>query len=305
MVTKKFRNTLPHSPMANYVRRATPIAQKMWSMLSTKQKNELRRQYKDSDCDGTPNGADCHPKDRSRQEDWLPEHKELVGNISSVKPGKVLGRGCVGEVHDIKKHSKFVVKVPRINGREYSARKLSVESIEDAQRELQKEADMYKKHKLNDKPLFIPTKEIRVDDPKHKGHIALLRPKVTPITEYYPDLHFKKKPTDKQLQQLYEELMELSGQGVCFVDGLQLGVDEAGRVMVYDAGFLEFEKPGSERPYRVNDFQWQEILEVLHKQDKFPALEKPTKRPSIGNRSVTKQKLQLKTKRKLSGFGKV
>jgi hypothetical protein len=255
-----------------------------WALMPEATKQRLRSKLPDGDRDNVPTGFDCHSRNPKKTDDFLPLHKEFADKVTKVTPGKLLGRGCVGEVHTVKGNDEFIVKVPRINGRAYSARKLSVESIQEAEEELRKEAEMYKQHDLNKLPLFIPVKVIQVDYPKHKGQISILKPKVQPITEYYPDLHFKIKPTDKQLQQLYESLMTLSGRGVCFVDGLQLGVDPAGRIEIYDAGFIEFEKPGSERAYRVNNYQWIEILEVLGKQDKFPPLDKPIKRPAIGAR---------------------
>ena len=45
-----------------------------------------------------------------------------------------------------------------------------------------------------------------------------------------------------------------------FVDGLQIGVDDAGRVLQYDIGFMQRDKPGSDRPFEVNNVHWSEFI---------------------------------------------
>ena len=251
------------------VRRATPGAQIAWSELNTKAKKILLGHLGDSDKDGVANGFDCHPKNFYKAEDFLEEDKKFVDKMTSVKTGKLLGRGCVGEVYNVKGNDNLVVKLPRAGARQYSARKLSTDALRDAEQEMKKEADTFKKYNLINQPLFVPTKVLTIELAGRGKVVAMIRPKVKTVTEYYPDLHIKNPISDKQLRQLRDDLIILSEEGFCFVDGLQLGIDKAGRVLIYDIGFIEKEPKGSERPYRVNDYQWQEILETLGKQKKF------------------------------------
>ena len=279
------------------IRRATPAAQTAWSKLDKKARQILLGHLGDFDKDGVANGFDCRPKLKKFQEDFLEEDKKFVDKMTSVKTGKLLGRGCVGEVYNVKGNDNLVVKLPRAGARQYSARKLSTDALRDAEQEMKKEADTFKKYNLINQPLFVPTKVLTIELQGRGKVVAMIRPKVKTVTEYYPDLHIKNPISDKQLHQLREDLIILSEEGFCFVDGLQLGIDKAGRVLIYDIGFIEKEPRGSERPYRVNDYQWQEILETLGKQKKFGPIA-PKKKGVAPKRMGMKSKKVVNLKKK-------
>lgn len=279
------------------IRRATPEAQNAWQHLTRQAQKVLIGYLGDYDKDGVANGFDCRPKLKKFQEDFLPDDKKFVSDMKSVKTGKLLGRGCVGEVYNIKGNDNLVVKLPRAGARRYSARKLSSDALKDAEEEMKKEAATFQKYNLTEQPLFVPTKVLTVEIQDRGKVIAMIRPKVKTVTEYYPDLHIKNPISDKQLRQLRDDLIILSEEGFCFVDGLQLGIDRAGRVLIYDIGFIEKEPRGSERPYRVNDYQWQEILETLGKQKKFgpiaPKKKKAVKLPGKDTKPGQRKKIAL------------
>lgn len=275
MVTK--RKTKPASKKANP---ASILAQKTWQGFPVSLKRNLEGMLPDSDRDGVPNGFDCRPYDPRRQEEFLPRDAEFLRNNPKIRLGKSLGKGCVGEVRTVRGNPNLVVKTVR----SYEGATDVVDSIKDGKfgkRELKKESDDFIKYKLEKEPLFIPTKAIKIGSEKK---LALVRPKVTIITEYYPNYRVMHKELihEAQLKQMRKNLIDLSYKGYVFVDGLQLGVDETGRILMYDFGFIERDKPGSDRAFQVNDTHWSDFInEFPGGKAKYGAI---TKRKDMGQR---------------------
>ena len=133
-------------------------------------------------------------------------------------------------------------------------------------KELRDEARGYKDFDFSGKPIFIPTKVVRV-----QAHgittFGLLRPKLTVIkdlTKKVPSAA-KRLMTDSKLLKLYTDLVSLTHQGYAFHDGLQLGLDKAGRALVYDLGDTKRYPPSSNIPYNTNNTKWINLLEDLGK----------------------------------------
>lgn len=191
-----------------------------------------------------------------RDEKWIREHPVI--KMSNT----VLGKGCVGEVHNIIGTKRLVVKVTR----DYSTAKNKAFAV----RELKKESSDYNKWKLNERPVFIPTKIIHFDK-----RLGLIRPVVHVIAVYghrasgTPSnldkmiVKHKELITDAMLHKLHDNLVKLSEEGFVFQDGLQLGVDAANRILVYDSGFLIRDKKGSLRAYETNNHYWKEFIRAF------------------------------------------
>jgi hypothetical protein len=262
--------------------RASKSAQIAWYNMPKKLKKELKKTLEDEDRDGVPNGFDCHPRDPKRQEEFLSRDLRYLNEHPKVKLGKFLGKGCVGAVHDLKDNKNLVVKVVR----EYKGANDVIDELKDGEfgkRELKKESDDFKKYDLTHEPLFIPTRTVKIGN-----KIALVRPKVKMLVEYYPHFQVKNKElvTEAALKKLRKDLIDLSYKGFVFEDGLQLGIDEIGRILMYDIGFLRKDKPGSDRAFEVNNAHWTEFVNEF--QGGISKYGKITKRKVVGQRTEIK-----------------
>jgi hypothetical protein len=257
---------------------ASIFAQKAWQEFSLSTKRNLRKVLRDKDKDDTPDLFDCRPLNPKKQESFLPQDQLYLNTHSSIRPTKkILGTGVVGAVAPVANNPRLVVKTVR----SYKGATDVVSNIRDgkfARRELKKEADDFEKYKLEKEPLFIPTKAVKID-----GQLGLVRPKGIILTEYYPTfkVFHKEKITDEKLIKLRKDLIDLSYKGFVFADGLQLMLDDAGRILLYDIGFIQKDRPGSDHAFEVNNMHWQELLEKLGKKGKFGPI---TKRKEMGKR---------------------
>jgi hypothetical protein len=64
---------------------------------------------------------------------------------------------------------------------------------------------------------------------------------------------------------MYTDLVSLTRQGYAFHDGFQLGLDKAGRALVYDLGDTKRYPLSSNIPYNTNNAKWKNLLEDLDK----------------------------------------
>jgi hypothetical protein len=263
--------------MKKKIQNASKPAQKAWHNFPGMLKSELRRVLPDSDHDGVPNGFDCHPKNKRKQEEFLQQDEQYLDSHPLVKMGKFLGKGCVGQVREIRGNPNLVVKTVRsYEGKEGED---VVESIRDgkfATKELKVEANFFTKNKLEKEPLFIPTRVVKIGPEKKLG---LIHPKVHDRVEYYPHFHIEGKNgksafTPSRLKTLRQHIIDLSYKGFVFVDGLQIGVDDAGRILQYDIGFMQRDKPGSDRPFEVNNVHWQEFISEFGGPQKYGSIVK-------------------------------
>lgn len=217
--------------------------QKAWAMMPKSTKLRLSKRLVNTDGDKVPDGYDCHIRDRSRQEAFLKADQKIVGKLKSVKPGKLISHGGAGNVNTIEGLPDFVVKTP-VNKKNsyYSDRRK--DGFETERR-------FYKKHDLLDKPLFIPTKEVKIGNAT-----GLLRPSVTVISE--PNRIISRKITSKitaaQLEDMRQKIIKLSVQGYMFYDGFQIGFDKSGRLLAYDCGEMIITTP--KEAFEYNNTEW-------------------------------------------------
>jgi hypothetical protein len=260
------------------IKKLTPASitsQKKWAGFATPTKKGLVKKLKDTDKDNVPDKYDCKPSNRRRQEAFLPADADYLNNASDVKIGRLIGSGLCGDVHAVTGNSRLVAKVPRFFLNKDKHRQGVHEACNNLgwkREDIEEEANSYRNLNLNDAPLFIPTKIITKT---HKvdglPYTVLVRPKVRPLTnknqydEPTVDQRVAKKFTDKKLEEIRQHLITLSKRGISLDDGLQIGIDSAGRPLIYDAGRLYKYAPGHAYAYQTNNDVWLELLVVLDK----------------------------------------
>ena len=258
---------------------ASVCAQKAWGGLVKPLKKELRKNLPDNDKDGVPNGFDCKPKNKRRQESFLPQDAEYLNKHSDVKLGKLIGYGCCGDVHDVVGNKRLVAKIPQYfvdntTHRQGCNMTDKDEHLDWKRENVQEEIDFYNDLDLNNAPLFIPTKVVTKVHPTDKlDYPVMVRPRVAPLrsTDRYGQAVINpavaRKFTDKVLEEVRRKLINLSQRGISLDDGLQIGIDPAGRPLIYDAGRLHKYTPGHEYAYDINNDAWLDLLIDLDKYD--------------------------------------
>lgn len=207
----------------------------------------------------TKKGIKLIPK--SKRESFLPSDKEWLDTNPKIEPDEYLGHGVQGAVYTVKNRPNMVVKVPipyKYSGRTPSERQ---KYIRQGYNEIREEWEKYESLSLEDDPLIIPTKQIKITNHRVKGSFpGLVRPKVKPVAQYGS---FGYKITDAEIEQLRQKLIALSARGIVLSDGLQVGVDRKGRIQLYDLGFIEDRTP--KVAAQKNQEQWELFLEGLGK----------------------------------------
>ena len=235
---------------------ATVAAQRAWALLTKKQKDQLRKRYKqDPDRDNVPTGYDCRPYNPKKQESFLHADMEYIKSHPVVPVRRIneraveLGSGRNGTVVKIKDNDRLVLKIGK----------------DLAWSPLKSEANFHKKHNMEKLPLITPMKTVKTD----KGKYALIKPTVKPLLEPGSEVKNKSKFTDARLAALKKKIIELSYKGFIFDDGLQLGLDKANRLLQFDIGDMVYMKPRKNSinniPFRENNKHWKNMLEALGK----------------------------------------
>ena len=195
---------------------------------------------------------------------FLPRDAAWIKSHPTITLGRSLGSGCVGTVKEIKGNKDLVCKVAR----DYSTPK----NQRFAKRELSNEANDYKRWHLNELPIFIPSRVIKVH-----AQLGIIRPIVKMLVIYRhasngtPSnldkmvIENKSLVTEPMLRQFKRDLEYLTHLGFKFVDGLQLGIDEAGRILMYDPGFLKKGKIDDEEAFDINEYHWLEFIKHFGK----------------------------------------
>lgn len=232
------------------LKNASVPAQIAWAKMTPKQRSEIVKKYhlRDTDKDGVYNGFDCHPKDKRRQESFLPDELQYIEKHPVMKRGNQLGAGESGLVYDVKGNKKLVVKT------QYYGRPID------------KEEEFFRVNKLEKEPLFIASKAVKVTTYNKNTEFGIVRPKVTPIMDPY-GITKRSAFTDARLKELKMKITKLSNKGFVFDDGLQLGIDSAGKLVQFDIGEMQkvdVTKPKmKELAYKRNNGQWVRLLKDL------------------------------------------
>ena len=255
--------------MVQKPKNASILAQKTWNAFPAKLKRELKQNLPNHDGDRVPTGFDCRPLNKRKQESFLPEDAKYIKGKTTVTPtSNVIGRGTNGIIMPVRGNKNLIVKVER------SA----------AWSPVDEEGEFFVKNKLFKEPLFIPTKAVNIGK---SGKTGLLRPAVAPIVEpgYKIRSENEKALTNQKLKELRAKIIDLSYKGYVFADGLQLGVDKAGRILQFDIGAVKRYKPQigkiNNDPFEENDEEWGKLLWKLDKKrstfgeiKRTPALDK-------------------------------
>jgi hypothetical protein len=240
---------------------ASVCAQKAWQGFPLGIKKELRRTLKDSDKDGVPNGFDCRPRNKRKQESFLPFDSTYVRSLrpsTNIIPDKYLDSGACGDVFTVKGNRNMVVKIPRgfvknddLDWTESYRRHQISESI----KELSDEYDLYVIYDLENEALFTPTELVQLgrNDLGLSG-IGLLRP-------YVKVLDYPRALSDKQLEMLRQQLISISRKGLVLTDGLQIGIDKSGRPLLFDLGWVAKTKPSN--AFASNSTLWRHMVERM------------------------------------------
>ena len=254
--------------MAKKLTPASIVSQKKWSSLPITKKRKLRNLLPDHDKDGVPNKYDCRPNNKRKQETFLPADETYIQTDPEIKLGKYISEGFNGEVYELAGNRHFVVKVPlgyyNIHHYPMSER---LQKINNTRKSIERELKFYDDLDLYHDPLFIPTKAIDLgtNDLNNGNYIGLLRPKIAPIidlTKKTP-IATKLRVTDSQIRQLREHLIRLSKRGISIDDGLQLGFDIAGRILIYDADGLKVSIHDIPDAFDTNNGAWTRFLKRL------------------------------------------
>ncbi len=245
---------------SNNIQNASATAQRAWLRFPPTLQRELRKQLPDQDGDGVPGGFDCRPYDKKRQESFLPDDQKVITSLSQVQIGaRPLGKGTNGTVYPIKGNKNLVVKVTH--------------AVDSQATTVEEEYGDYAKYKLLKLPLFIPTKKVTVTGVagKNKNVTGLLRPVVTPIIEPMV-VKNAKLLTDSRLSELRNKIVILSYKGFVFRDGYQIGLDRAGRLLIFDTGLIAQRKISPSNIcsiFEQNNIEWQDLASRIGKAGKI------------------------------------
>ena len=247
---------------------ASICSQKAWSGLSKTVKKELRKSLPDKDKDGVPNKYDCRPKNKRRQETFLPDDAAYLNSDPEIRIGKKLGQGAAGEVFTVKGNKNLVVKIPRgaVDTNDEYAGTISYDNATKTAARLRREIENYNRLNLEHEPMCTPTHvvDLGYNSVMRGNMVGLVRPKLNTINDVGNHGYSKslKKLTDAQVETIRQKLIELSYKGFVINDGLQIGIDRAGRPLLYDLEGIESAISWSTLPeiFTMNNHLWKRFL---------------------------------------------
>ena len=253
---------------------ASIASQKKWSSLPVTQKSQLRKILPDKDKDGVPNKYDCHPKNKRRQESFLPTDAAFLNTNPEIKLGKKIGNGAFGDIYSVANNRNLVIKVPRYFIDKDNVRPTDRVTLLTAKlNEIDEEAKLYNNNDLNDEPLFIPTKIVDIGrtDCASRSFVGLVRPKIMPLTDKTKNVNpqTRNRMTDASLIDLRKKVLDLSHKGYAIWDGLQVGMDKAGRILLYDVGIVTKYRGKDDMVFKLNNEVWLRFLRDVGRTNDF------------------------------------
>ena len=201
---------------------------------------------------------------KPRKEAFLSRDIDYLSRNPSVALGKkIADNGHFGDVYAVKGNKNLVVKIQK-----YFDNPPDVQQwIKDSKRTtIEREMENYQKYDLNNEPIFIPTHvaNVRYGNNRYKG---MVRPRVIAVVDH--PRAAKKRITDTMLIIFRQKLIALSHKGFVFGDGLQVGVDDTGRLLIFDVGHLEKENFDKHYVFSSNNIAWVEFLASIGKFGSF------------------------------------
>lgn len=207
-------------------------------------------------------------KTPKRKEAFLERDAAFLNSKPSIRFGGRLDTGLYGEVVLLENNENMVAKAPKYFihpwGETESYRKREVKK---ARAGIQEELDAYSKYSLGRRPLFIPTQAVSMSsDFDEEKYPVLIRPLVAPIIDGKNYKYSTRRlVTDEILEDIRRKVIHLSHEGITFVDGLQLGLDETGRPLIFDAGRVT--KKRISEAFETNNVMWRRFLTKLERPD--------------------------------------
>ena len=254
---------------------ASICAQHAWGKMPLGVKKDLRKVLPDKDKDGVPNGFDCRPRNKRKQEDFDSSDARYLKSKPTIKLKKKINAGTFGSFHTIEGNDNLGVKVPKCTLDEYledgcneptSSRKKQTCKECWRKGDIKKEAKNCHKSKFNEQPLLSATCAVPVSRHGMKC-IGLVRPLVGEVTD-----SVAKRLTDTQLEMIRQKLIELTEQNIALDDKLQIGFTGSGRVLQFDLGHVK--KSTDVHAFIVNTEAWKRLLERAGKFGKCPPLDR-------------------------------
>lgn len=195
-----------------------------------------------------------------KRESFLPSDRRYIDENHARQQYEIdqlIGEGQNGEVWSIKGSKNLVVKLPPCQIDMDEHKKLSFFDQVDCAN-IQAELDAYNRFGISGNPIIIPTERAKVRGPRGRNVNGIVRPFVEPIVDYAKShAPGRSKLTDKHIEFIRRNVIELSEQGVGLQDGIQLGFDRAGRPMIYDLGGIVHI---GNRAYEQNRIAWKNFL---------------------------------------------
>ena len=207
-------------------------------------------------------------KTTKRKEAFLERDAAFLNSNPSVHFGARLDSGLYGEVVLLENNENMVAKAPKYFihpwGETESYRKREVKK---AKAGIQEELEAYSKYSLGKRPLFIPTHAVLMEsDFDNEKYPVLLRPIVSPIIDGKNYKYSTRRlVTNEMLEDIRRKVITLSHEGIAFFDGLQLGLDETGRPLIFDAGRVR--KTRISEAFETNNKMWRRFLTKLERPD--------------------------------------
>jgi hypothetical protein len=203
---------------------------------------------------------------RPRKEAFLPADAEYL-RTHSIKLGKLITKGTRGEVWEVANNKDLVVKTPKgvhDTGFQYGRQ----HDYDMMHGDWEDEADLAINNNLDDIPLAIPTKIVNLGSlGLRKGNIrGMVRPRVAPVFDYAEEVPEQniKRLNAKAIETIRQKLITLSYQGYMLRDGLQIGLDKAGRPLLFDMGHFR-RSSRIDEVFEHNNDAWDEFLDVIGK----------------------------------------
>lgn len=199
---------------------------------------------------------------KPRKAAFLREDAEYLDNNSGFLLGRCIGEGCSGTIFEVQDKTDFVIKAPNAYGKKQCMmRDDKFNGGTCAYKDnIEVEARVYDRLNLKENSLAIPTKRTPLGKCNRiNGECTgLIRPKVDVVTDpfgSYSDI------TRSQIEQLRRKVIAMSHDGLVLTDGLQVGLDKAGRMLQFD--LEDIEKGSPERAFRRNNTAWTSFLHKI------------------------------------------
>jgi hypothetical protein len=199
--------------------------------------------------------------------DFLADDKAWLRHRSKIELGNVISVGTVGAVLSIKGNSNLVVKVPKGAAiKWYDDPASRRRDIYKTETDLHNEAYNYDHYNYVRKPLVSPMKELSVySDVVERNVIALVRPKVKPVFDHTQNIPSNqvRRLTASKIEALRRDMIYLTKQGFLLTDGLQVGFDKEGRLLLYDQGCIKKYSYQASSLIRRNNNTWFYFLHTV------------------------------------------